>query len=82
MSKKVILIFPSEDVASDFCAYMSDGGGEYGFFEGQQSKPEVVSCDYSLCFPAWGYDPDKHGPDRTIVFQDEKMMNESKKNGN
>lgn len=28
----VTFTFPTEDMMEDFCAYMSDGGGEQGMF--------------------------------------------------
>lgn len=69
--KIVILEFPTEGHADDFCTYWSDGGGEYAYFKGQVEEDitPIVSCDYSQCFEACGYDKKKHGEKR-IVFKE------------
>lgn len=73
---RVILEFPDQETADDFCAWWSDGGGEAYYFDYGQIDMDVASqiirCDYRKCFPGWGYDPDKHG-DKTIVFQTREM---------
>lgn len=52
----------------NFCGWLSDGGGEQDFNCSYVSnKPEgtYTHLDYTGCFPAWGYDPEKDG-DPTI----------------
>lgn len=69
---RVIIEFPDEDAASRFLAWFSDGGGEYQFFESEEiHAPDdfsrIANMKYHRAFPAWGYDPAKHGPDRVVV---------------
>ena len=47
---QVTLTFPTQEMADDFCGYMSDGGGEWGFMETQS-----IVFDYTRCFEAWGW---------------------------
>jgi hypothetical protein len=49
---EVTFTFPTKELRDDFCGYMSDGGGEWGFFEGSDER---MTFDYTRCFPAWGW---------------------------
>lgn len=61
---QVILTFPTEKMMEDFCGYMSDGGGEWGYMETNEAV-----FDYTRCFPAWGW---KKGQPKIIdVFEKE-----------
>jgi len=44
---KLTFVFDDEDVMQNFAAYMSDGGGEYGFIEAaDEVDGKRVSFDY------------------------------------
>lgn len=69
---KVIIEFPSLNARERFLGWLSDGGGEYQFMEGEavhapSPATEIKEFDYSRAFPAWGYDPKKHGPNKVVV---------------
>ena len=63
--------FPSKSIRDRFLSWMSDGGGEYNFFEycddHLEDTESVGSIDYSYAFPAWGYKPEVDGEPRIIV---------------
>ena len=70
VKKKVIIEFPNDESAQRFLGWLSDGGGEYNFFESEEyhcedGKP-IKRFDYKKAFPAWGYDPKKDGPDLLV----------------
>lgn len=57
-----IIQFPSEEIRDAFLGWFSDGGGESQAYDSLQMHRDVnVIFDYSRCFPAWGYDKEKHG---------------------
>ena len=61
---RLILEFPIQEAADDFAAWLCDGGGQDSY----QCMPGHLKIDYRRCFPAWGYDPADHGPDKVIEF--------------
>lgn len=74
MSHNAIIQFPSEESRDRFLGWLSNSG-EQDFFmsegmvaEGKGKKP-IRRFDYAQCFPAWGYDPKKHGPDKVVEAQ-------------
>lgn len=70
--KRVVIEFPDEASAKSFLGWWSDGGGEQYFFEAEEiyakreKRKPINRFDYERAFPAWGYNPDKHGPDFTV----------------
>jgi hypothetical protein len=71
-ASRVIIEFPTLMARERFLGWLSDGGGEYAFMEGEEvhapsPKEEINKFDYSRAFPAWGYNPVKHGPDKVVV---------------
>ena len=47
---------------------LSDGGGEQSLTPGEfDDSGKFILFDYSRCFPAWGYNKKKHGPDRLVT---------------
>lgn len=44
----VTFTFPTKDMLQEFCAYMSDGGGEQGMF-GHDDIWDRASFDYTRC---------------------------------
>lgn len=65
---KVILNFPSESSAEDFCAWLSDGGGECGLMEALEYGSGIKArVNYSGCFEAWGWGGDG---DRSISIEE------------
>ena len=56
---QVTFTFPTEQLMEDFCSHMSDGGGEDGFYQNEESDWNHVVFDYSRCFPAWGWKDDE-----------------------
>ncbi|MHA2280173.1 MAG: hypothetical protein ACXAC5_04780 [Promethearchaeota archaeon] len=68
---QVTITFPTEELMENFCGYMSDGGGEWGFMEGD-GPCQSTTFDYSRCFPAWGW---KKGQPK---FIDVFVINEKK----
>ena len=81
---QIILEFPSEEYVDAFAAWWSDGGGEWGYFECAEDIMEddellpVIRCDYSKCFPAWGYNPKKDGI-KKIIFMTKEMIEKEQK---
>lgn len=73
MPFKVVIEFPDAMARERFLGWLSDGGGEYNFFEyedchaGEDGTPSIKGMGYDKAFPAWGYDPMKDGPDKTVV---------------
>lgn len=63
---KLTITFPTEQDRDDFLGWLSDGGGEYQFMEGDTN---IKYFDYSGSYPAWGYDPEKDG-DPTVDLED------------
>jgi len=52
---KLTITFPTDEHRDDFLAWLSDGGGEYIYMEGQtDERSEIVKFDYSDAFEAWG----------------------------
>jgi hypothetical protein len=73
-TSKVIIEFPSLAARERFLGWLSDGGGEYDFFESEETHApsedvEIKRMDYSRAFPAWGYNLVEHGPDKVVVAQ-------------
>ena len=67
---RVIIEFPSKEAAKRFLGWFSDGGGESNFFESEEVHADdepIKRMDYAKAFPAWGYDPQKDGPDLTVT---------------
>jgi hypothetical protein len=69
---RVIIEFPTLNARERFLGWLSDGGGELAFFESEKihapaQSVEVNKMDYSRAFPAWGYNPVKHGPDKVVI---------------
>lgn len=75
MANQVTFEFPSEEALNVFLGWMSDGGGESGASEScrhplhgyQGEHGDSMSFNYDKCFPAWGYDPEKHGERKVVV---------------
>ncbi len=45
---EVTFRFPTEEHRDDFVAWMSDGGGEYEYMEGQsEERPAITRFDYT-----------------------------------
>ena len=69
---RVIIEFPNEDFRKAFLVWFCDGGGDdnYCTMLEQESLVDfehiMAGIDYKKAFEAWGYDPKKHGPDKTI----------------
>jgi hypothetical protein len=54
---EVTFTFPTKANLDEFMAWMSDGGGEYMFMEGQtQDFPPITRFDYAKAYNAWGKD--------------------------
>jgi hypothetical protein len=73
-ASRVIIEFPTLNARERFLGWLSDGGGEYAFFESERTHApakavEINQMDYARAFPAWGYDPVKHGPDKVVIAQ-------------
>jgi hypothetical protein len=71
---KLIIEFPNDLARESFLAWLADGGGEQEFFQSEEihceeGRDAINSMDYKLAFPAWGWDPAKHGPDKVVVAQ-------------
>jgi hypothetical protein len=71
---KVVIEFPDEVTAMSFLGWFCDGGGEQDFMMGdkehyapRENRDPIIRFTYDRCYPGWGYDPKKHGPDRTVV---------------
>lgn len=69
---KLIIEFPTLNARERFLGWLSDGGGEYQFFQSEEihaptKAVEINSMDYKRAFPAWGYDPIKHGKTKVVV---------------
>jgi hypothetical protein len=71
---RVVIEFPNEATAESFLGWFCDGGGEQQFMMAEQEcyaerdgRNPINEFTYERCYPGWGYDPKKHGPDRTIV---------------
>jgi hypothetical protein len=61
---EVTFKFPTKAHRDDFLTWMSDGGGEYVYMEGQTGEiPEITRFDYTEAYESWGH---KEG-DPTIV---------------
>lgn len=60
MSKfQIVIEFTHEENREDFLGWLSDGGGEYMFMEGQHQEDIthlIEQFDYSDAFEAWGHD--------------------------
>ena len=60
----LIIKFPTDEDRENFMSWFSDGGGESQYMDSLEdgsTRFTVNNIDYSHAFPAWGYDPDKHG---------------------
>jgi len=72
---RVVFEFVDSDTAARFLGWMSDGGGEQMFFESEEhhgGEVAVIRMNYSKAFPAWGYNPEEHGPDRVVEAQSKR----------
>lgn len=69
---RLIIEFADAATVQRFLVWLADGNGEQDFFQSEEMhgpKIAVRRMNYDRAFPAWGYDPEKHGPDRVVVAE-------------
>lgn len=70
MPKLHIIIEGTEEEIDLIAGQLSDGGGEPALRPVEfEDARKHLNFDYAQCFPAWGYDPEKHGPDKTVTVR-------------
>lgn len=67
MPKLHIIIEGTDDEIQLVAEQLSDGGGEESLNPFDDRDRKHLNFDYAKCFPAWGYDPAKDGPDKIVT---------------
>jgi hypothetical protein len=68
-----IIIEGTEDEIDDISSTISDGGGEEAMTPAIFANAGAfLKFDYSKAFPAWGYNPEIHGPEPVITVTVER----------
>ena len=71
--RRLIIEFPDDGSIDAFLGWFADGGGDQQFFMSEDyrasddNRKPIGRFSYERAFPAWGYDPAKHGADLTVV---------------
>ncbi|ANS05731.1 hypothetical protein [uncultured Mediterranean phage] len=64
--KLIIVIEGDEADITAIASHLSDGGGEEMLHPAAFRDSKEITFSYAECFPAWGYDRQKHGWDRVV----------------